>query len=73
MTHIINNRNALPFETRKVQDSMRCLMIALPKRFTRLLKIKKGDLLRIQLASDTFKGNSLVITKVRIDNDGEDY
>jgi hypothetical protein len=64
------NRNALPFEVRKVQDSMRCLMIALPRRFTRLLNIGKGDLLKIQLESDTYKGNSLIITKVRL---GEDY
>ena len=64
MTHI--NKIGLPYEIRHVQDNTRTLFVTLPKRFTKLLKIRKGDLLKIQLESDTYKGNSLVMTKIRV-------
>lgn len=69
--------NTLPFETRKVQDTMRCIMISIPKRFANKLKIAKGDLVKIQLKQQDQQlqnqkqqqeDNSLIIiSKVRLD------
>jgi hypothetical protein len=64
-----NRRNWLPFEVRKIQDTRRCLLLALSKRFTSLLRIKKGDLVKVQLDSDFDLGNRLIIAKVNVVED----
>lgn len=67
MTRINNTRNdgsIMPWEVRKVQDSMRCLMISIPRRFARLMRVEKGTLVRIHLDSDETLGNRLIIEKV---------
>jgi hypothetical protein len=56
----------LPYEIRKVQLSRKLLSLNLPKRFTDLLKIKKGDIIKIQLVSDDYDGNSLSLSKILV-------
>jgi hypothetical protein len=66
----INNRknqnNSLFFEVRKVQDSRRCLMVSIPKRFTHWMRIGKGSLVKIEFDSDEQLGNRIIIEKVRL-------
>ena len=66
----INNRknqnNSLFFEVRKVQDSRRCLMVSIPKRFTNWMRIGKGSLVKIEFDSDEQLGNRIIIEKVRL-------
>jgi hypothetical protein len=64
MTHIA--KNGLPFEIRKVQRSGGLLFLTLPKRFTDLLRIGKGDIVKVQLVSDDVEGNSLSLSKIPV-------
>ena len=66
----IASKNWLPYEVRKVQQSRGLLFFNLPKRFTELLKIRKDELVKIQLVSDETKGNSLSVSKVLIGRGG---
>ena len=59
-----NQGNVMPYEVRKVQDSMRCLMVSIPRRFARWMQVEKGTLVRIHFDSDEQLGNRLVIHKV---------
>jgi hypothetical protein len=61
-----NQNNSLFFEVRKVQDSRRCLMISIPKRFTNWMRIGKGSLVKIEFDSDEQLGNRIIIEKVRL-------
>jgi hypothetical protein len=61
-----NKTNPMPFEVRKVQDSRRCLMVSIPKRFADLLHMEKGDVIKVRLVSDIHAGNSLSLSKVPI-------
>ena len=70
MVKIATNKNWLPYEVRKVQQSRGLLFFNLPKRFTELLKIKTGELVTIQLVSDD-NGNSLSVSKVLISGGGD--
>jgi hypothetical protein len=54
------------FEVRKVQDSRRCLMVSIPKRFTNWMRIGKGSLVKIEFNSDEDLGNRIIIEKVRL-------
>jgi hypothetical protein len=56
--------NVMPYEVRKVQDSMRCLMVSIPRRFARWMQVEKGTLVRIHFDSDEQLGNRLIIHKV---------
>jgi hypothetical protein len=66
-----NDGSIMPWEVRKVQDSMRCLMISIPRRFARRMKVEKGSLVRIHFDSDEKLGNQLIIERVTFDNDKE--
>ena len=59
-----NQGNIMPYEVRKVQDSMRCLMVSIPRRFARWMQVEKGTLVRIHFDSDEQLGNRLIIQKV---------
>jgi hypothetical protein len=59
-----NQSNIMPYEVRKVQDSMRCLMVSIPRRFARWMQVEKGTLVRIHFDSDEQLGNRLIIQKV---------
>jgi hypothetical protein len=59
-----NQGNVMPYEVRKVQDSMRCLMVSIPRRFARWMQVEKGTLVRIHFDSDEQLGNRLIIHKV---------
>ena len=59
-----NQSNVMPYEVRKVQDSMRCLMVSIPRRFARWMRVEKGTLVRIHFDSDEQMGNRLIIQKV---------
>jgi hypothetical protein len=59
-----NQDNIMPYEVRKVQDSMRCLMVSIPRRFARWMQVEKGTLVRIHFDSDEQLGNRLIIQKV---------
>jgi hypothetical protein len=59
-----NQGNVMPCEVRKVQDSMRCLMVSIPRRFARWMQVEKGTLVRIHFDSDEQLGNRLIIQKV---------
>jgi hypothetical protein len=61
-----NQNNSLFFEVRKVQDSRRCLMVSIPKRFTNWMRIGKGSLVKIEFDSDEQLGNRIIIEKVRL-------
>jgi hypothetical protein len=61
-----NQNNPLFFEVRKVQDSRRCLMVSIPKRFTNWMRISKGSLVKIEFNSDESLGNRIIIEKVRV-------
>jgi hypothetical protein len=58
--------NSLLFEVRKVQDTRGCLMISIPKKWTRWLRISKGTPVKIQFDSDEQLGNRLIISKVNL-------
>jgi hypothetical protein len=67
MTRINNTKNdgsIMPWEVRKVQDSMRCLMISIPRRFARWMNIEKGTLVRIHFDNDEKLGDRLIIERV---------
>lgn len=66
-----NQGNVLPYEVRKVQNSMRCLMVSIPRRFARWMQVEKGTLVRIHFDSDEELGNRLIIHKVYF-KEGED-
>lgn len=66
-----NQSNAMPFEVRKIQDSRRCLMVSIPKRFTNWMRLGKGSLVKIEFNSDENKGNRIIIEKVRLREVGE--
>jgi hypothetical protein len=59
-----NQGNVMPYEVRKVQDSMRCLMVSIPRRFARWMQVERGTLVRIHFDSDEQLGNRLIIQKV---------
>ena len=59
-----NQNNPMPYEIRKVQDSMRCIMVSIPKRFARWMQVEKGSLVKIQFDSDEQAGNRIIIQKV---------
>jgi hypothetical protein len=59
-----NQNNAMPYEVRKVQDSMRCLMVSIPRRFARWMQVEKGTLVRIHFDSDDQPVTQLFIQKV---------
>jgi hypothetical protein len=61
-----NQNNPLFFEVRKVQDSRRCLMVSIPKRFTNWMRIGKGSLVKIEFDSDENMGNRIIIKRVRL-------
>jgi hypothetical protein len=61
-----NHNNSMLFEVRKVQDSRRCLMVSIPKRFTNWMRIGKGSLVKIEFNSDEDLGNRIIIEKVRL-------
>jgi hypothetical protein len=65
-----NQGNVMPYEVRKVQDSMRCLMVSIPRRFARWMQVEKGTLVRIHFDSDERLGNRLIIHRVSF-KDGE--
>ena len=56
----------LPYEIRKLQESRGLIFLNIPKRFTELLKLKKQDIIKVQLVSDEIEGNSLSLTKVNV-------
>jgi hypothetical protein len=62
----INQNNPLFFEVRKIQDSGRCLMVSIPKRFTNWMRIGKGSLVKIEFNSDENMGNRIIIERVRL-------
>jgi hypothetical protein len=62
-----NDCNIMPWEVRKVQDSMRCLMVSIPKRFARWMNVEKGTIVRIHFDSDELLGNRLIIEKVKFE------
>jgi hypothetical protein len=62
--------NGLPYEIRKIQQSKDMLLLNIPKRFTELLKIRKGDIVKIQLVSDDYDGNSLSLSKIPVTGAG---
>ncbi len=66
-----NQGNVMPYEVRKVQDSMRCLMVSIPRRFARWMQVEKGTLVRIHFDSDDQLGRRLIIHKVYF-KEGED-
>lgn len=62
-----SSRSPLDFETRRVQNNGRSLVISLPKQFTDKLGILRGDLIRFHLhVADKRK---LVIEKIGVDSD----
>jgi hypothetical protein len=61
-----NQNNSLFFEVRKIQDSRRCLMVSIPKRFTNWMQIRKGSLVKLEFDSDEQLGNRIIIEKVRL-------
>ncbi len=61
-----DQNSELFFEVRKVQDSRRCLMVSIPKRFTNWMRIGKGSLVKIEFDSDEQLGNRIIIEKVRL-------
>jgi hypothetical protein len=61
-----NQNNPIFFEVRKIQDSRRCLMVSIPKRFTNWMRIGKGSLVKIAFDSNEHLGNRIVIEKVRV-------
>lgn len=61
-----NQNNRMPFEVRKVQDSTRCILVSIPKRFASWMQIKKGSLVKIQFDSDEQLGNRVVVSKVNL-------
>jgi hypothetical protein len=63
--------NKLPFEVRKVQQAGNNLVyVSIPKRFSQLLKIGKGDIVKIQIDSSSDYGNRLMVSKVPIEGAG---
>jgi hypothetical protein len=66
-----NQGNVMPYEVRKVQDSMRCLMVSIPRRFARWMHVEKGTLVQIHFDSDEQLGNRLIIHKVYFKEDEE--
>ena len=64
-----NQGNVMPYEVRKVQDSMRCLMISIPKRFARWMNLEKGTHVRIHFDSDEHLGNRMIIERVTFRED----
>ena len=66
-----NQDNVMPYEIRKVQDSMRCLMVSIPRRFARWMHVEKGTLVQIHFDSNEQLGNRLIIHKVYF-KEGED-
>jgi hypothetical protein len=60
----------MPFEVRKIQDSRRCLMVSIPKRFTNWMRLGKGSLVKLEFNSDEYKGNRIIIEKVRLGEAG---
>lgn len=61
----------MPYEVRKVQDSMRCLMVSIPRRFAKWMQVEKGTLVRIHFDSNEHLGNRLIIHRVYF-KEGED-
>lgn len=61
-----HKNNPMLFEVRKVQDSTRCLLVSIPKRFANWMQIKKGSLVKIQFDSDEQDGNTVTISKVNL-------
>ena len=61
----------MSFEVRKIQDSRRCLMVSIPKRFTNWMRLGKGSLVKIEFNSDENKGNRIIIEKVRLREVGD--
>jgi hypothetical protein len=59
-----NQGKVMPYEVRKVQDSMRCLMVSIPRRFARWMQVEKGTLVRIHFDSDEQLGNRLIMKRV---------
>lgn len=66
---VSNSGLPFDFEARKVQDTMRCAMISIRKRFANKLRIAKGDLVKIQLLkqdSHLDGSHKIVISKVNV-------
>ncbi len=61
------SRNPLVFETRRVQSNGRSLVVSLPKPFTDLLGILRGDLIRFHL--HTIDKRKIVLEKIEMDDD----
>jgi len=72
MVHHRIAHNGLPYEIRKIQISRGLAYLNIPKRFTDLLRIEEGDIVKVQLVSDTYAGNSLSLSKVPITGEKED-
>jgi hypothetical protein len=66
-----NRGNPMPFEDRNIQDSRRCLMVSIPKRFSNWMQLGKGSLVKLEFDSDEYKGNRIIIEKVRLREAGE--
>jgi hypothetical protein len=66
MIHHRIAHNGLPYEVRKIQISRGLAYLNIPKRFADLLHMEKGDIIKVQLVSDTYAGNSLSLSKVPI-------
>jgi hypothetical protein len=61
-----HKNNPMLFEVRKVQDSTRCILVSIPKRFANWMNIRKGSLVKIQFDSDEQDGNTVTISKVNL-------
>jgi hypothetical protein len=61
----------MPLEVRKIQDSRRCLMVSIPKRFSNWMRLGKGSLVKLEFDSDEYKGNRIIIERVQLREAGE--